>query len=231
MKHSHVVMAGLVVLSLAATLAAQAPLPAEAARLRALFFLRDFETGVLEGEKLVAGSPNASDLYAWYVLNLVRGGEEKRAVALAEEITKKKPRDPWAWFALAGALNYQSERPADAVSAGEKALKLLPNSPDIIWIRAQTLANDEKRRDVAIAFVDAQRGRLKNPAEILVTKGYALYRSASGPPRDEARTKLAFAAFEEARQIDPKNLNALYLAGAYLNGLRRSDEAYPLLKS
>jgi tetratricopeptide (TPR) repeat protein len=136
-------MAALVVLSLSATPAAQAPLSAEAARLRALFFLRDFETGVLEGEKLVAGSPNASDLYAWYVLNLVRGGEEKRAVALAEEITKKKPQDPWAWFALAGALNYQSERPADAVSAGEKALKLLPNNPDIIWIRAQTLANDQ----------------------------------------------------------------------------------------
>ncbi len=223
-------MAALLVPVLATTLAFQNPSLRGAARLRALFFLRDFETGTIEGEKLAAASPDASDLSAWYVLNLVRSGDERRAVSLAEEMTKKKPRDPWAWFALAGALNYQSERPADAVTASETALKLLPNNPDFIWIRAQTLANDEKRRDEAIAFVDAQRGRLKNPAEILATKGYALYRSASGPPRDEARMKLSFAAFEEARQIDPNNLNALYLPGSYLNGLRRSDEAYPLLK-
>jgi Flp pilus assembly protein TadD/thiol-disulfide isomerase/thioredoxin len=230
MKLARVVLIAPLVLSLAASLPAQAPSSGGAARLRALFFMRDFETGALEGGKLMATSPDASELRAWYVLNLVRGGDEKQAVALAEEMTRKQPQDPWAWFALAGALNYQAERPADAVAAGETALKLLPNDPDIIWIHAQTLANDEKRRGEAIAFVDAQRGRVKNPAEILVTKGYALYRSASGPPRDEARTNLAFAVFAEARQIDPKNVNALYLHGAYLSGLRRSDEAYALLK-
>jgi tetratricopeptide (TPR) repeat protein len=230
MKLARVVLIGLLLVSLAAALAAQAPSPEGAARLRTLFFMRDFETGVLEGRKLMATSADASELGAWYVLNLVRGGDEKRAVALAEEMTNKLPQDAWAWFAIAGALNYQAERPADAVAAAETALKFLPNNPDVIWIRAQTLANDEKRRGEAIAFVDAQRGRMKNPAEILVTKGYALYRSASGPPRDEAGTNLAFAVFEEARKIDPKNVNALYLHGAYLNGLRRSDEACPLLK-
>ncbi|MCX6539013.1 MAG: redoxin domain-containing protein [Acidobacteria bacterium] len=220
----------LVVLSMTATLAAQPSAATGAARLRFLFFQRDFATAVIEGEKLVAKSPNAAELKAWFVLNVVRGGDEKRAVALAEEMTTKKAQYAWSWFALAGALNYQRERPADAVAAGEKALTLLPGNADVIWIRAQTLANDEKRRDEAIAFVDGQRARVRNPAEILVTKGYALYMQSSGAARDEAKLKAALASFEEARQVDPTNLGAWYLPGSYLSGLRRSDEAYPLLK-
>ena len=220
----------LVVLSITATLAAQPSATTEAARLRALFFQRDYATAVVEGEKLIAKSPNAAELKAWFVLNLVRSGDEKKAVALAEEMTTKKAQDGWSWFALAGALNYQRERPADAVAAGEKALALLPQNPDVVWIRAQTLANDEKRRDEAIAFVDSQRARIKNAAEILVTKGYALYVQSSGATRDEAKLKAALATFEEARQVDPSNLSAWYLPGSYLSGLRRSDEAYPLLK-
>ena len=130
-------------------------------------------------------------------------------------MTTKQPKDGWSWFAMAGALNYQGERQADAVAAGEKALALLPGNADAVWIRAQTLANDEKTRDEAIAFVDSQRPRLRNPANIIVTKGYALYSQSAGPKRDEAKLTAAFAAFEEARRIDPANLSAWYLPGSY----------------
>jgi thiol-disulfide isomerase/thioredoxin/Flp pilus assembly protein TadD len=222
-----IIIAVLTVLSYAA---AQDSAQSADARLRSLFFQRDFETGAIEGAKLVAANPNTPSLKAWYVLNLVRSGQEKQAIALAEEMTKRLPRNAWSWFALAGALNYAQERPADALSAGEKALKLLSTDPDVIWIRAQTLANDEKHRAGAIAFVDSQRSRVKNPADLLVAKGYAQYRQAWGPPRDEQQLATAFSTFEEARRIDPANISAWYLPSTLLNALRRGDEAYPLAK-
>ena len=230
MKSLRVVLFSLLLLPVASSLFAQPAAKPEAARLRAEFFQRDYDTAVTEGEKLVVSNPNASELRAWFILNLVRSGDDKRAVALAQEMSTKKPKDGWAWFALAGALNYQRERPADAVAAAEKAIDLLPGNADVIWIRGQTLASDEKRRDEAIAFVDSQRTHVKNAAEILVTKGYALYMQASGQVRDDKKLAAALAAFEEARQLDPTNLGAWYLPGSYLSGLRRSDEACPLLK-
>lgn len=162
--------------------------------------------------------------------NLVRAGEENDAVDRADAMVKARPKDAWSWFALAGALSYASERPDDAVAAAKKAQALEPGHPDIIWVGALALANDEKRRDEAIAFIDAERGRLKNPAELLTQKGYVLYAQSAGAPRNEAKLKAAFAAFEEARRADPANLNAVYMPGMYLTSLRRSDEAYPLLK-
>jgi thiol-disulfide isomerase/thioredoxin/Flp pilus assembly protein TadD len=225
MKQLRVFLAFLTVISL---VGAQDSTQSANARLRLLFFQRDFETGAIEGAKLVATYPTESSLKAWYVLNLVRSGQEKEGMAIAEEMTKMAPQDAWSWFALAGALNYAQERPADSVASGERAWKLLPANPDIIWIRAQTLANDDKRRTEAIAFVDAQRSRVKNPADLLVAKAYAQYRQASGTPRDEALLTAAFATFEEARRVDPANVSAWYLPGSYLTGLRRGDEAYPL---
>ena len=229
MKRTRVALVVLLVLSIAAPLAAQSARDS-ARRLRTLFLQRDYETAVLEGRKLVATFPDASELAAWHVLNLARGGQEDQAVTLAQELTKKKPGDGWAWLALGGALNYQRERPADAIAAAEKALGFLPGHPDAVWLRAQTLANDEKRRDEAIAFVDKHRSSLKNPAEILATKGYVFYVKSSSAGTGEEMMKVSLATFEEARRIDPSNLSAWYLPGSYLNGLRRSDEAYPLLK-
>lgn len=220
----------LVTLSILSCMAVQSAAQSANARLRSLFYQRDFETGAIEGSKLVAANPNSTNLKAWYVLNLVRSGQERNGIALAEEMTKKTPQDAWSWFALAGALNYAQVRADEALSAGEKALKLLPADPDVIWLRAQTLANDEQHCAEAIAFVDAQRSRVKNPADILAAKAYAQYRQSSGPPRDEALLATAFATFEEARRIDPTNLSAWYLPSTYLTGLRRSDEAYPLAR-
>lgn len=217
-------------LSVMSRVTAQPAAKADAARLRALFFGRDSDTALMEGARAEVPLSNRSDLKAWYALNLARDGEGAKAISLAEEMTRKSSNDPWSWFALAGALNYARERPADALAAAERALKLLPKNPDMLWIRAQTLAADEKHREEAIAFVDRERGHVKNPAELLVTKAYALFRLSSGQQRDEGKIAAALATFEEARRLDPANLGAWYLPGSYLNNLRRSDEAYPLLK-
>lgn len=231
MKRIPVALSLLAVLAVSGAPGAAQPARSPAATLRSLFFQRDFAGALVDGPKLVAQSRDASEAQAWYALNLARSGQGKEAIAMAEQLTAKRPKDGWAWFALAGALNYLEGRPADAVSAAEKAFELLPGNADAVWLRAQTLANDENRRGDAIAFVDAQRGRVKNPAEIVVTKGYALFLQAtSGTTRDEAKLKAAFAVFEEARQIDPSNVNAWALPASYLTGLSRSDEAYPLAK-
>jgi tetratricopeptide (TPR) repeat protein len=218
-------------MALAGTPAAQPAAKADAARLRALFFGRDVDTAVIEAANAGVAASGKSDAKAWYALDLARNGDDAKAIALAEEMTKKKPADPWSWFALAGALNYSRERPTDAIAAAERALKMRPKDPDFVWLRAQTLASDEKHRDEAIAFVNRERARVKNPAELLVSKAYALFQQSTGETSpDETKLAAALATFEEARKIDAANLSAWYLPGTYLTGMRRSDEAYPLLE-
>jgi tetratricopeptide (TPR) repeat protein len=230
MTHLRIVSLILIASARAPSTALCADKKVDAAYLRTLFFQRDFETAVIEATRAGAAATRQSELKAWFVLNLVRSGEDAKAITIAEEMTRTRP-DGWSWFALAGALNYARERPDEAIAAAEYAAKLLPRNPDVLWIRAQTLANDPKRRDEAIAFVERERGRLKNPAELLVSKGYALYSQSAGTPRDDAKFAAALATFEEARKVDPANLSAWYLPASYLTSMRRSDEAYLLLKT
>ena len=212
------------------TTLAQSAGTVDPARLRTLFFQRDYETGVLEGAS-PAASPSASqELKAWYVFNLARRGREADAVSIARGMVSAAPGDGWSWVALAGALHFQGGHVAEAADAGARAFQLMPDHPDAILMHAQTLAGDASRRAEAVAFVDSRVPRLKNPAELLNTKAYVLYVQSAGRARDEARFAEALATFERARQADPGNFNAHYLPASYLSGLRRSDEALPLLE-
>src|SRR5687767_12335805 len=76
-----------------------------AARLRAMFFARDFEGGYVEGRKLVQQFPDATGVLVWSILNASRSERGEEALEWAE---KGKPADGdgWRLFALAGALNY-----------------------------------------------------------------------------------------------------------------------------
>src|SRR5687768_11791766 len=209
--------------------AAQAP-DADAARLRALFFQRDFESAVIEGGRLAASAQAPDELKAWYVINLARVDADQ-AVLRAKQMVDAAPQNGWAWLAHAAAIHYKSGRTPDAIAAAEKALALLPDDPSAIWFRAQTLAGDAKRREEAIAFVDAQRSRINNPAELLTVKAYALYMmSSEATPRDEAKLKQALDTYAEARQLDPSSVNAHYTPAQYLSNLKRTEEAYELLK-
>ena len=63
-------------------------------------------------------------------------------------------------------------------------------------------------------------------------KAYALYMmSSAATPRDEALLARALDAYAEARRLDSSNVNAHYMPAQYLNNLKRSDEAYELLKA
>jgi tetratricopeptide (TPR) repeat protein len=220
----------LLLLSFSIPLLGQKQLDEATTKLRTLYFQRDYAGGYVEGKKLVARFPEALELRAWLILNMARNDMAEEAAAAAEEIVAANENSPWSWFALAGALNWQQERGEEALSASEKALAMLPDHPDVIWLRAETLMRQDKK-DEAVAFVDQQRAKLKNPAELLATKGNALYALAMGRTVDEAKLEAAFAAFAEARTIDPSNVSAHYIAGTYLARLHRNTQAYPLLKT
>ena len=225
------VVAAATLLTLASGAVAQPAVDADAARQRALFFQRDFETGVIEGAKLAAATPDRYEVKAWFLMNLARAGEADQAVEQAKQMVDAAPQSGWAWLAHAASLHYKGDRTAEAIGAAEKALALMADDHAAIWLRAQTLAGDPKRREEAIAFVDAQRSRVKNPAELLSVKAYALYVMGTGAtPRDEAKINSALDAYAEARQADPTHLNSHYMPGTYLTGMKRAEEAYQLLK-
>lgn len=199
-----------------------------AAKLRAMYFSQDFEGGCAEGKKLVARFPDSEEARAWLILSMSRNNMVEEAVKAAEKMIASKPDSFWSLFAMAGALNRHDERGSEALAASEKALALAPDHPDAIWMRAEALRRQNKKGE-AIDFIEKNRGKLKNPAELIVTKALVLY-PFDGPKRDEAKIAAAFAAFEEARRIDPQNLNAWYLHGYYLSASRRYAESYALLK-
>ena len=176
-----------VTLAFAPHLPAQSPSDSDVARLRTLFFQRNFETAAIEGQKRMAAAPRSTELKAWTVLNMARSGKADEAVAMAREMAAAAPQDPWATAALAAALHYQADHTAEAIDTAKRALDLMPDHPDMIWLRAQTMAADPKRRDEVLAFIDSRRSRLKLPAETLNTKGYTLYAIGTAQPADDAK--------------------------------------------
>ncbi|MCI0488312.1 MAG: redoxin domain-containing protein [Blastocatellia bacterium] len=201
-----------------------------AEKLRAMHFNQDFEGGYLEGRKLSAQFPDSEEVRAWFVLNMSRNNMADEAVETAEKMSISKPDSFWSWFALASALNRHDSRGKESLAASEKALSLAPDRMETIWVRAEVLRRQDKA-DEAVTFIEQNIGKLKDPserAELIVTKALALY--PFGPTRDEAKVTASFAAFEEARRIDPQNVNAWYLHGYYLTTNRRYAESYTLLK-
>ena len=230
-SHLTIGVAAAILLTFTPGVRAQSPPDGDASRLRTLFFQRDFETGAIEGGRLTQARPNDLELKAWFVIHRARTDDADGAVEQAKQMIDAAPQSGWAWLARAASLHYKGNHSADAIGAAEKALSLMPDEPTAVWFRAQTLAGDAKRREEAIAYVDAQRSRVKNPAELLTVKAYALYTmSSAASPRDDAMRARAFDTYAEARRLDPSCVNAHYMPAQYLNTLKRSDEAYELLK-
>jgi tetratricopeptide (TPR) repeat protein len=213
-----------------ATISAQSAAPADAARLRTLFFQRDYETALTEGASAATSASASQEVKTWYALSLVRRGREAEAVTMARKMVSAAPADGWSWVALAGTLHFQGGNVAEAADAGARAFQLMPDHPDAILMHAQTIAGDASRRDEAIAFIDSRVPRLENPAELLNTKAYVRYVQSAGRTRDEAKFAEALGVFEQARKADSSNFNAHYLPATYLTSVRRSDEALPLLE-
>jgi tetratricopeptide (TPR) repeat protein len=218
----------LVVLGSAIPALAQTGSSAEVDRLRSLFYSREFETGYIEAQKLTA-TPSP-ELKAWTILLTARNSREDEAVEQAREMAKAAPDDKWSHFALAGALYYKGTH-AEAADVAAKALAADPDRPEFIYLRAQALVVQSAKRDEGIAFIDANLSKLKNPAEVMGLKAYALYTQSLTAPGDQAKRNAAFALYEEARKVDPKSVNAHYNPAVYLDQQKRADEAVALLET
>jgi len=206
-------------------------LKAAAAKFRAMYFTEDLDAGIHESQALATQFPDATDIRAWLVLMLGRNNHSEDALKEADALNTAYPDDPWSAFALAGALNYAGGRDEEALTASERALHAWPHHPDMLWMRAETLRHHGHKAD-AIAFVDAHRHRVANPAELLVTKATTMYEVAGGrggqPPDAETMAAIS-AVFAEARAADPSNPIAHVRPGIYYQW-QGSPEAYAFLK-
>jgi tetratricopeptide (TPR) repeat protein len=202
-----------------------------AARLRALYFTRDFVAGRDEGARLAAEHPESSELRAWFLMHRAQNWLDRDGPAAeAEKWVKAWPRDPWAWFAFAGTLQQSYERHPEALPASRKALSLAPSHPDFVWLRASVLSGQGGFTE-AIEFIDRVREKSPNPAELLVQRGDALWRRAHRDKEPEtAMEDAALRDYAEARRLDPRSIDAYARPGEILVYSHRAAEAYPLLR-
>ena len=198
------------------------------AQLRSLYFERDYEGASIAGKKLVSSFPSSLPLRAWFVLNLAANGDSGDAVRLAFRMKTSHPKSPWSWFAVAAALNYESTRSNEALSASEKALSQMPSHPDYLWLRALTLRL-AGRYDEAVAFVEKHRGNVANTSKLLVVRATALSALTYRTPTEQ-KTHAAIDAFKDLISLYPNDVEAHYQLGNYLLNLRRPTESYPYLK-
>ena len=109
---------------------------AASVRLSHLYDLREYERAMLEGEQWQDVGPDAYEARGWYVLNVSRYSTSEdlsdSAVANGEAMVAEAPENAWAWFALAGALNWHRDRGDEAVAAADSALA---RSDDLAMIR------------------------------------------------------------------------------------------------
>jgi thiol-disulfide isomerase/thioredoxin len=204
---------------------------AASAKLRAMYFARDFEGGYVEGKRHAHQHPDAIGVKVWLIMNGSRNEKAEEALELAEKLITANQADGSRWFALAGALNFHNDRSKEALAASEKMLSLLPGNDDAIWLRASIIRSQGKVED-SLDFIERHLAKVKNPAELLVIRASALYSQYNSQQqnRDEAKLKASMDAFAEALKADPNNVNALYLQATYLLNQRKSAEAYALLK-
>ena len=189
-------------------------------KIQALYFARDYESGAEIGDRLARKFPANTEIKAWFILNMARAGKAKEALQLAEKLSEKNKEDIWILFALANAYirNAQADK---ALPISEKLLALAPENEEIIFLYSNTLLT-KKEYAKALEFLNKNASRTNDKARLETLKAELYYR------RNEKDK--SFAGYAQAQKLNPKDVNALYAAGLYLNYDKRSAEALPLLK-
>lgn len=202
---------------------------ASASRLSALYDLREYERAMLEGEQWRDAGPEAFEARAWYVLNVARHSSSEdlsdSAVANGEAMVAAAPENAWAWFALAGALNWHRDRGDEAVAGSDSALA---RSHDLAIMRLHVdVVRNQVSDSAALALIDSLSTDMQEDPVLLVRRGVAEY-YLSNEINDDSLKAAAFETFARARKADSMNVEAHFLPGAYYG--RRVDDAFPLLE-
>jgi len=201
---------------------------AVSASLRAHYYDRSWELGVTEGEAWNTSAPDAVELRAWYALNLARNGDVEDGLEVAGDLVERAPEDPFAWFALAGALLRDSDRYQEAAEPSAKALALRPDDLDFLSLRADVIRLVDGEEE-AIAWVDSLPTEKGHHPLVLVRKAVALHALASRN-QDKEQEEAAFDLFREMVEMDSTFLEAPFFLGTRLSTASRLDEALPLLE-
>ena len=186
------------------------------AQVREAYYAQDYYYGIELGEAWASKAPDAVELRAWTVANLVmrlREGEPRR---MAEELVAAYPDSPWSWFALAKAIGsefpYQNEE--EVMEASERALAGLPGNPDPVILHAELVRRYEDSRDAALDFLDTRPDPMGSDLDIRAFKPFRL------PPPFEERTEAyeesVIETYEGILAEDPDHLLANYGLGRLL---------------
>jgi thiol-disulfide isomerase/thioredoxin/tetratricopeptide (TPR) repeat protein len=202
------------------------------ARVKSLYFARDFHHGTLVGEAALERWPESSELAAWTIANLsgssgFSSAGAYEAVARAESLVKSQPVDVWSAIALAHAMSNVFERRIEALEASRRALELAPTLPEAVWIHGSILQKHQQYQAAAALIeekwpvVDRQWPELLNiKGDNYLVRGFGV--------REILAEGLKILA--EVRELDPENVNAHYLAGFALIHNQRIAEGAALLE-
>lgn len=153
--------------------------------------------------------------HAWYIVDQLHV-DRLAASRMAEEMRAAHPESAWSWFALAYAYDDDIDRYDDNKLIAEK---LAPETDERLVIARATALISIAEQDAAMKALDT----LPPTARVWVAKGELLQDT---PMQNEP----AMAAYREALKLDPSNVRALAALGGMLKGMRRRDEAKPMLE-
>jgi thiol-disulfide isomerase/thioredoxin len=205
---------------------------AAVARVKASYFGMDYHGGVIEADRLLKQFPKSRELAAWRIANLARSDRPREAQAAARVLLAANRNDPWGWFAQTFVLSYASDRtPAgEVVKTSLEAYRRAPRDPNVIWLRAFALSNNNASPH-ALALIDSANTRGVITQELRTLRATALFNVASpGRTPDAALVDSAFRLYARARAADSTDATAYTFAASRLMNSGRNAEAYALAK-
>ncbi len=210
----------------AAEAAAPATAADAAARLRQLYFQRDFEGAYAGGAALVTRFPAAPGVRAWWIMSAA-ALQRPEAGAAADSLARAFPGDFWGEFARAYALAGSAAQRDSAYAAAAHAAAIRPVDPDAGWLQAIVRERAGQLED-AIAYADSASAGGRATVELLVVKGRSMAVLARGRQPDSALAQRAAAVLDQALRLDSTSVTAWLWAGVY--GTGGGSERYARLR-
>lgn len=206
-------------------------------RAAALIELGRFEAARAELAPVLAAEPDNSEAHAQLAYAWLRSGESATAADSARTALRLHPDNLFAWKLLAlsehglfGEL-YDTDRTAalahedEAARAGYRCVELDPWSAECHRILAAALLRRD--REAAQTAIDTAIELEPDDAVLHVARARVLWHGAK---RATKRVEAGRSALEEALRLDPENVEALFLIGAYALQRRRWADAEQWLR-
>ena len=137
-------------------------------------------------------------------------------IALWKDVVSKRPDNPRAWVALASNHLYKTKIPAQVLEDCEQALKLRPNYPEALILKASALVKLGKQQEGVAMAAKSLSYDPDNPN---------LNAGAGGVYMDAGLYETALTCFVKALKPNPTNSSLNYNLANCLMALGRDDDA------